>query len=691
MDPSVIIKGKVYLAKIKESESFGADDLLWGICLEEKGLLDFMGMQGLVKRVIRRGFFAPIISRTSMKWGKILELVKCQEMGKVGNPVTLFESPHTFKEFADFAYDMKILTEPEGQTFLNNLTDMNVEESTIKDHPKSKVKGGKSATKKASNVKGKPNQNIQERLALARKDAQMVVAGQKGIISLDLTKLHSQAQELQLTDHGVGLGQGEAQLVYGHPDIMALKNNVITSPGNTVLQEHEEVVVISPAVSNNADEEEGTEFTDNECEGEGAKGNDQNKVASTTRDMELEEIDVIIEELQEAETGSDTLEECKKRGARYKSLTISLRKKVEELKKANQELVRAATVHHKQMNEFKIYAAEEVVDGIKPILAPVAAITRKLDTINNEVKEMEKNINEQVKSNTVEMKEISEEVCSVKEAGDKGIASVLRTLSGHGLYSRKDSSDIPSAIMEILRLVRSMAQPSTPLLDDTDGNVGNTDQKQVSLALSCDPIPEIIKDTVKTEGGADNTNTKEASVSQQKQHAESQNPNITLESKPPVNIFRPWDVDQVNMSGNRGGLGLLPTPAEFKYIENSFQGTREMRACMGPPPTHETPTKQIYESNVSTHAPRKQAKITTLPGPVPAKLFQDTVNTVNPSGTSNQMSPRVQGIGHPPGSSQATQSTSQLSPKTLQQMGYKRVHGYIVKAEPSKPKKTRWS
>ena len=688
MDPSVIIKGKVYLAKIKESESFGADDLLWGICLEEKGLLDFMGMQGLVKRVNRRGFFAPIISRTSMKWGKILELVKCQEMGKVGNPVTLFESPHTFKEFADFAYDMKILTEPEGQTFLNNLTDMNVEESTIKDHPKSKVKGGKSATKKASNVKGKPNQNIQERLALARKDAQMVVAGQKGIISLDLTKIHSQAQELQLTDHGVGLGQGEAQLVYGHPDIMALKNNVITSPGNTVLQEHEEVVVISPAVSNNADEEEGTEFTDNECEGEGAKGNDQNKVASTTRDMELEEIDVIIEELQETETGSDSLEECKKRGARYKSLTVSLRKKVEELKKANQELVRAATVHHKQMNEFKIYAAEEVVDGIKPILAPVAAITRKLDTINNEVKEMEKNINEQVKSNTVEMKEISEEVCSVKEAGDKGIASVLRTLSDHGLYSRKDSSDIPSAIMEILRLVRSMAQPSTTLLDDTDGNVGNTDQKQVSLTLSCDPIPEIIKDTVKTEGGADNTNTKEASVSQQKQHAESQNPNITLESKPPVNIFRPWDVDQVNMSGNRGGLGLLPTPAEFKYIENSFQGTREMSASMVSPPTYETPTKQTYESNVSTHAPRKQAKVTTLPGPVPAKLFQDTVN---PSGTSHKISPGVQGITHPPGFSQATQPASHLTPKTLQQMGYKRVNGYIVRAEPSKPKKTRWS
>ena len=148
MDPSAIINGKVHLVKIKESETFGSKDLLWGICFAEKGLLNFMGLQGLVKRVNGRGFYAPIISRTSMKWGDILKLVRVQEMGKVGNPVTLFESPHTFKELADFAYDMKYLTDTEGQTFLDNLTGIKVDDNNSIVSDKTKVKGGKKTTKR---------------------------------------------------------------------------------------------------------------------------------------------------------------------------------------------------------------------------------------------------------------------------------------------------------------------------------------------------------------------------------------------------------------------------------------------------------------------------------------------------------------------------------------------------------------
>ena len=37
-----------------------------------------------------------------------------------------------------------------------------------------------------------------------------------------------------------------------------------------------------------------------------------------------------------------------------------------------------------------------------------------------------------------------------------------------------------------------------------------------------------------------------------------------------------------------------------------------------------------------------------------------------------------------------TEQGRSLSPKTLQAMGYKRVHGYTVRCEATKPKRSRW-
>ena len=122
MDPSVIIKGKVHLVKIKDSQGYGASDVLWGLCYAGKDLLNFMGFQGLVKCVNNMGFFAPILSQKSISWGELIKKVKGHEMGRVGDPVTLFESVHTFRELANFGYDMNVLTAQEGQEFLNSLT-----------------------------------------------------------------------------------------------------------------------------------------------------------------------------------------------------------------------------------------------------------------------------------------------------------------------------------------------------------------------------------------------------------------------------------------------------------------------------------------------------------------------------------------------------------------------------------------
>ena len=426
--------------------------------------------------------------------------------------------------------------------------------------------------------------------------------------------------------------------------------------------------------------------------------------------MELDEIDRVIEDLNQVEAGAGTLEECQKRGARYKALTISLRKKVDDLKKANEELVRTASIHQKQMREYKMYAAEEVVDGIKPSLAPVVAAAGKLDIIKNEITSMGKNITEQVKSNTVEIKEISEEVCSAKETGMKGTADVLRTMSIYGLYDRKDSSDLPSAIMEILSLVRSMTPSSTPLLADTDGNIAVTDQEHIgrntfaqvqehgSLTVPDYTPSNSVKDLGKERKDLEEKNGKneeyssvsdvdgEASTTGQIQQTGV--PIITAKNKPSNDIFRPWAVVQDGMSTNQGGVGLLPTPAEFKYIEESFKGTWDMRASAVP--TLETPKKQEPETKMSINAPKKQSRQTcsTLPGPVPAKLFQ---GPHKPVGTSENDWTKGVSLFQTSETPQASTSSPQLTPDILKQMGYKRVNGYVVRAEPSKPKKSRWS
>ena len=84
------------------------------------------------------------------------------------------------------------------------------------------------------------------------------------------------------------------------------------------------------------------------------------------------------------------------------------------------------------------------------------------------------------------------------------------------------------------------------------------------------------------------------------------------------------------------------------------------------------------------NAPNKD----TNTGPVPAKLFQ---GLHNPLGTSDNPTLNVRSLVQTQNTPQASTSTSQLTPDTLKRMGYKRVHGYIVRAEPSKPKRSRWS
>ena len=329
------------------------------------------------------------------------------------------------------------------------------------------------------------------------------------------------------------------------------------------------------------------------------------------------------------------------------------------------------------------------------------------------------------------MHEISEEVSNVKEEGSKGVQDILRVLSQQGMYSRNDSLDMPSAIMEILRLVRTLAVPGTPLLDDTVDNVGRLDKDGIdtrknvvkmenngSLTTPSDPISRIIKDLAnegetKIKNTDENIKTSENFYSIENTISRNNNQmwnakeddtkhkeDKTDEGNKSTKVFRPWGLDQ-EMKGdnpmNRTGMGLLPTPPQFKYIEESYLGMSNKFAQALISPLHLTPRNQNIRP---TEAPNKPSKVPqqtpiTLPGPVPSRQFMGPALPSTDDKHVQGKVPHPQGYHVPPPEvhqpSQATSSGSQLTPKTLELMGYKKVNDHFIRCDQPKPKKSRWS
>ena len=759
-----MIKGKVHLVKIKDSLSYGATDVLWGLCYGGKDLLTFMGFQGLVKRVNGMGFFAPILSQVSMSWGELIEKVKVHEMGRIGDPVTLFESVHTFKELANFGYDMGILKAEEGQEFLNSLTAV-------------KVSG--------------PPVAFTEALKNAKKNAEMLKVADKGKLSIDMDKIGKQSKEIVNGGGGANnLSQGAKQLIMngsigqdGVDDdpIVISDEDILLVPIDEASQENTVEIRSTPAVS-----------------GVGGRGAEQVNGAMeevrSSKDLEIEEIDKIILDLEAGEAGTESLEDCRKRANRYKSLTVTLRRKVEEFKKSNQEFARAAGVHKKQLGEFKVYAADEVIEGLKPTLDPLGGVAKKVGQLQEGLAGMKGEVSEIMKSNTTELHEVSEEVCNTRQRLEEQGNGVLRALTSNGLYERQDSLDIPAAIKEVLRLIRRVAEPSTPVLDDTvhqndivggkgvdqssevsavvqqkengslvitqevgvDGShqgngvndvvgVGNQEDEQHSSLNRVEEQPEIIKKSIFVFGGRKTSVSNEQSLPFSEKNVGYQ---YSEEVWRQIQAVKNAKILNTGSQGNwqregsfqeqgafqnqqfqsfstgvtlpkvQSSKGLLPTPVEYRDTEFSYQKTRVMmdyRSVAEATPV--TYKQQVQDMG----APRKQFTkiIDFVPqSKVHAQLFRGSSSvpatvaytaaassaavssaTASSAPASSAPASAAPASAAPAGNSVIqtvqkriirTELGVKLSPKTLQAMGYKRVHGYTVRCEAPKPKRSRW-
>ena len=229
-----------------------------------------MGFQGLVKRVNNMGFFAPILSQKSISWGELIEKVKTHEMGRVGDPVTLFESVHTFRELANFGYDMNVLTAQEGQEFLNSLTAV-----TSEDQLKSLG----------------PPVHFNDALKNAKKNAEMLKA--KGTLSVDMAEIVRQSQQVVNVAGSSNLTQGDKQLIMktakvqeGAVEVDTIiinDDDIMVVPINAESQQN--VVEISSTPSVSGDDVLGM-----------TQGNGTTEAAKSAKDLEMEEINDFEEE-----------------------------------------------------------------------------------------------------------------------------------------------------------------------------------------------------------------------------------------------------------------------------------------------------------------------------------------------------------------------------------------------------------
>ena len=89
MEDTEIIRGKVYLVKIREWDGYGAQDVFWAVGQQKKDLLTFQAFKNLVTKFNGKGFCFPKLSEDRITWGEKLEISRMEQSG---SPVCYFDT-----------------------------------------------------------------------------------------------------------------------------------------------------------------------------------------------------------------------------------------------------------------------------------------------------------------------------------------------------------------------------------------------------------------------------------------------------------------------------------------------------------------------------------------------------------------------------------------------------------------------
>lgn len=599
MEDTEIIRGKVYLVKISRSESYGAQDELWAVCQQKRDLLTFQAFKNLVIKYNGRGFTAPKISEDRITWGEVKEKLEISRMEQHGSPVCHFDTVFSFRDMAFFAYDIKVLDDPSGREFLEKLK-----------------KGGTKGVEKRGGTGGTTS-TFSEALKEVRDETENVcreesmggvetdlgetalpgsVQGPPFVDQMDLTVNKVYNDRVFVTSAGTSGNQG-AQLY----EIIEIGDQVFEHAPEHVPEHAPEHV--HEQAHEHVPEQVPEHASEQVTVGQGGK----------RKELEIYEVDGLMEEM-EAESSEKTLEQWMKRAGTFQSISKTLRKKVKQYKESSEKFMMEADLRSKQMDEWKAYSAVEVVDGLKATLAPVAAIMGKLDKLQAGMADMETRLIERIDGVKTEVHELSEEMCSSSLSSKEDSRNVIRNLASNGLVERRDHVDIPSVMTEQLRLLRKVADPGTPVLDevfftgrkDATGRKGDIVSEQPGVVLDRDlkrGNNEILLCGPRSGDGLG------AATATQQDRLDQ------VEIVP--SIVTGHHMEPGMMDTGNDGKGLLPTPLKYRQTEINYQKTRKMSGVVSARREGGQLTPgQLRSGNVQVErqAPKKQVKFSNQRG-----------------------------------------------------------------------------
>ena len=224
--------------------------------------------------------------------------------------------------------------------------------------------------------------------------------------------------------------------------------------------------------------------------------------------------------------------------------------------------MRTNDLDKKRLSEFQSYSVTELIEGIKPRLEPLGSIQTELLAMKKSMGEMEERLVTKIQLTTEDVLEAMEEAGQARNGEFMG---VLKHLESKGLVDRGSTYNIPTALEEILDRVKN-EHAGPPIMGTGKPTVVDEGRME----------PQIVDKVMKKGQG------KEGSKGLVEEHVSGSGDKMAMDEgtggkasvkcsviKSGASKIQDWENDRTR-------VGILPTPAAFKFVEQNYMLTNNM-------------------------------------------------------------------------------------------------------------------
>ena len=268
----------------------------------------------------------------------------------------------------------------------------------------------------------------------------------------------------------------------------------------------------------------------------------------------IDEVDRMIEQLEENVT-EDSVNEWKQKASMYKTMMKNLRAKVKELQEGNVKLVKENDLGKKRLSEYQSHSVAELGESLRPSLEPIVGLVAEVSSLRTLLGSMEERLGSCIKAGTCEVSGV------VSKALDEGKSevSILANKMESGIFERLGELSSSTVFKE---RVEKPSSPGPMVLDDASG-------EWVFMKKETSTVTEInIKEMISLDGAGGGMFNKSGSSGMGdglREATGGERSGIEGDRNPQPVI--------VPSRSQGGGRGILPTPAEFQFIQQNYVAT----------------------------------------------------------------------------------------------------------------------